>query len=93
MEFEDFLLRNGLKMVNRQHKIVKGNQRTFPPKITTYASADVYDFKEDFCDDDEFFSLVGELKIDQNVSVNVTKHDTINRNDDSDSEEYLSLDK
>lgn len=87
-EFEDFLLRNGLKIIKKSgnEQPVKENQEHLPNRVD---DGDMADNFNNVCDDDnEFFSLVGDLKIDQSDSDNVM-HQVIN--DDIDNEEFFSL--
>lgn len=80
-EFEDFLLRNGLKPIDKprnKQSLPKEKQEDMQTKNEVMIGGD----------DNEFFSLVGDLKIDDNNTNRVMLQVTSN---DSDNEEYFSL--
>lgn len=91
-EFDEFLLRNGLKAVSQSHRpsslqqLTKENQENFPATVNngTVANHNTWDA----CDDNEFFSLVGDLRIDEN-NVDI-EMDPVTAGD-SDNDEYFSL--
>lgn len=88
-EFDDFLLQNGLKLIKTpsNEPSTKENVEYFPARDDDTITDNLTEGSD--VDDNEFFSLVGELKIDQSDSDNVMHHQI--KNDDSDGEQYFSL--
>lgn len=93
-EFADFLLKNGLKIISKpdskQIDSTKKNSQSYGEHFPNEQEKDaIFDNFTDAREDNEFFSLIGELKIDQNNSDDNVMHAV--EKDNTYEEEYFSL--